>query len=218
MHVKSPIPRKKARIEIIPLIDIMFFLLASFMMVSLSQVHMKGIKVNLPSGVSGETQTKREYLSVSVDKNGHYFFDKEEMSCDEQLLNLLKMAHQSAPDAKVFVRGDKDSVHLNVAHALDIIRSAGYYKISFEIKSESLKGVPGGRHRDFGYGRNAHTNPNRSQVANLSATAAMVFLDCAWCGFSNPSDSGCGISTARSSCGRTATSTAAGSGSGACPA
>jgi len=142
MRVASPIPHKKARIEIIPLIDIMFFLLASFMMVSLSQVHMKGIKVNLPSGQSGETQTKREYLSVSVDKNGHYFFDKDEVD-DNQLLNLLKMAHQSAPDAKVFVRGDKDSVHLNVAHALDLIRAAGYYKISFEIKSESLKGVPG---------------------------------------------------------------------------
>ena len=50
MEVTSPIPHKKARIEIIPLIDIMFFLLASFMMVSLSQVHMKGMKVNLPTG------------------------------------------------------------------------------------------------------------------------------------------------------------------------
>ena len=142
MILGSPVPKKRARIEIIPLIDIMFFLLASFMMVSLSQVHMKGIKVNLPSGQSGETQTKREYLSVSVDRDGHYFFDKDEVK-DEQLLNLLKMAHQSAPDAKVFVRGDKDSVHLNVAHALDLIRAAGYYKISFEIKSEALKGVPG---------------------------------------------------------------------------
>ena len=114
------------------------------MMVSLSQVHMKGIKVNLPSGVSGQTQTKREYISVSVDKDGHYFFDKDEIS-DTELLDRLKQVHQSAPDAKVFVRGDKDSVHLNVAHALDVIRSAGFYKISFEIKSEALKGVPGPR-------------------------------------------------------------------------
>jgi biopolymer transport protein ExbD len=144
MHVSSPIPHKKARIEIIPLIDIMFFLLASFMMVSLSQVHLKGIKVNLPSGVSGETQTKREYVSVSVDKDGHYFFDKDEVG-DDELLNRLRTAHQSAPDAKVFLRGDRDSAHLNVAHALDIIRSTGYYKVSFEIKSESLKGVPGPR-------------------------------------------------------------------------
>jgi biopolymer transport protein ExbD len=144
MYVSSPIPHKKARIEIIPLIDIMFFLLASFMMVSLSQVHLKGIKVNLPSGQSGETQTKREYVSVSVDKDGHYFFDKDEVG-DDELLNRLRTAHQSAPDAKVFLRGDRDSAHLNVAHALDIIRSSGYYKVSFEIKSESLKGVPGPR-------------------------------------------------------------------------
>ena len=145
MHVRSPIPHKKARIEIIPLIDIMFFLLASFMMVSLSQVHMKGIKVNLPSGVSGQTQTKREYISVSVDKDGHYFFDKDEVK-DEELISRLRKVHDSAPDAKVFVRGDRDSVHLNVTHALDIIRSAGFYKISFEIRSESPKGVPGPPH------------------------------------------------------------------------
>ncbi|MFZ0916587.1 MAG: biopolymer transporter ExbD [Candidatus Udaeobacter sp.] len=142
MRVSSPVPHKKARIEIIPLIDIMFFLLASFMMVSLSQVHMKGIKVNLPTASSGQTQTKREYISVSVDKDGHYFFDKDEVT-DEELLSRLRKVHDSAPDAKVFVRGDKDSVHLNVSHALDILRSAGFYKISFEIKSESLKGVPG---------------------------------------------------------------------------
>src|ERR671925_2087217 len=107
MYVSSPIPHKKARIEIIPLIDIMFFLLASFMMVSLSQVHMKGIKVNLPTGSSGETQTKREYISVSVDKDGHYFFDKDEVA-DEELLSRLRRVHASAPDAKVFLRGDKE--------------------------------------------------------------------------------------------------------------
>jgi len=145
MTVHSPIPHKKARIEIIPLIDIMFFLLASFMMVSLSQVHMKGIKVNLPSGVSGQTQTKREYISVSVDKDGHYFFDKDEVA-DEELRNRLLRVHESAPEAKVFVRGDRDSVHLNVTHALDIIRSVGFYRISFEIRSEALKGVPGPPH------------------------------------------------------------------------
>src|SRR5947208_16288028 len=100
MHVTSPIPHKKARIEIIPLIDIMFFLLASFMMVSLTQVHMKGIKVNLPSGVSGQTQTKREYISVPVDKDGHYFFDTDEVA-DQELMNRLRKAHDSAPAATV---------------------------------------------------------------------------------------------------------------------
>jgi len=141
MRVASPIPHKKARIEIIPLIDIMFFLLASFMMVSLSQDHMKGIKVNLPTGSSGETQSKRDYISVSVDSGGRYFFDKEEIQPD-QLLPRLQKVYQENPEAKVFVRGDRDSVHGNVINLLGLLRSAGFYKIAFEIKSEAAKGIP----------------------------------------------------------------------------
>jgi biopolymer transport protein ExbD len=142
MRVSSPIPHKKGRIEIIPLIDIMFFLLASFMMVSLSQVHMKGIKVNLPLGHTGETQSKENYISVSVDKNGYFFFDKNQMNYD-QMLQRLQQVHQADPDAKVFVRGDTDALHGNVVRLLELLRSSGFLKISFEIKSEALKGMPG---------------------------------------------------------------------------
>jgi biopolymer transport protein ExbD len=142
MRVASPIAHHKARIEIIPLIDIMFFLLASFMMVSLSQVHMKGMKVNLPSGQSGETQSKKDYISVSVDSNGNPYFDKTEMTYDA-LTAKLKQVHDENPEAKVFIRGDADTVHFNVIRVLDILRSVGFYKVAFEIKSEALRGVPG---------------------------------------------------------------------------
>jgi biopolymer transport protein ExbD len=141
MKIGTPIPHKKARIEIIPLIDIMFFLLASFMMVSLSQIHMKGIKVNLPVGQKGETQSKSDYISVSVDVNGNPYFDKEEMDYDK-LTRRLKTVHDENPEAKVFVRGDAGTVHGNIIKVLDILRSVGFYKIAFEIKSEAAKGVP----------------------------------------------------------------------------
>jgi biopolymer transport protein ExbD len=142
MTVSSPIPKKHARIEIIPLIDIMFFLLASFMMVSLSQVHMKGIKVNLPTGQSGTTQDKKDYISLSVDKDGYFYIDKEKVAYEEMLPRLAQL-HQNSPDAKVFVRGDREAVHGNVIRLLDQLRSSGYSKIAFEIKSQSAAGVPG---------------------------------------------------------------------------
>ena len=142
MRIGSPIPHKKARIEIIPLIDIMFFLLASFMMVSLSQVHMKGMKVNLPAGSSGETQNKREYVSLSVDKDGYFYFDKTQMDID-QLVQTMQQVHQATPDAKVFVRGDRDAIHGNVIRLLNVIRSAGFYKMAFEIQSQAGQGIPG---------------------------------------------------------------------------
>jgi biopolymer transport protein ExbD len=141
MRIGSPVPHKKARIEIIPLIDIMFFLLASFMMVSLSQVHMKGIKVTLPVGQSGETQSKRDYISVSVDRNGNPYFDKTEMGYD-QLTATLQKVHEENPEAKVFVRGDADTVHGNIIRVLDILRHVGFYKVAFEIKSEAAKNIP----------------------------------------------------------------------------
>jgi biopolymer transport protein ExbD len=141
MNVTSPIPKKKARIEIIPLIDIMFFLLASFMMVSLSQVHLKGIKVNLPTGQSGQTQDKQNYISLSVDKDGYVYFDKEKIALEEVYPRMVKIRAENG-DAKIFVRGDREALHGNVTRLLDQIRSSGFDKIAFEIKSEAGRGVP----------------------------------------------------------------------------
>jgi biopolymer transport protein ExbD len=143
MEVTSPIPKKHARIEIIPLIDIMFFLLASFMMVSLSQTTMKGMKVNLPTGVSGKVQSKKDYVSLSVDKDGYTYFDKIKIPLEEVLPRLVSIRNTN-PDAKIFIRGDRDALHGNVTRVLDQIRSSGFTKISFEIKSEAAKGIPGG--------------------------------------------------------------------------
>ncbi|MDP9099926.1 MAG: biopolymer transporter ExbD [Verrucomicrobiota bacterium] len=140
MQVTSPIPKKHARIEIIPLIDIMFFLLASFMMVSLSQVSMKGWKVALPEGSSGEVQNKKDYISLSVDKDGLYYFDKQPIKLEE-ILPRLQQIYKTNPEAKIFIRGDREAVHGNVTRMLDQIRSSGFSKLSFEIKSKAGAGL-----------------------------------------------------------------------------
>ncbi len=138
MEVSSPIPKKAARIEIVPLIDIMFFLLASFMMVSLSQTTMKGMKVELPAGSSGETQNKKDYVSFSVDRDGFIYWDKERIEYTDVATKL----RSASPEAKIFIRGDREALHGNVTRLLDQIRSTGFTKIAFEIKSQALSGVP----------------------------------------------------------------------------
>ena len=141
MEVSSPIPKKHARIEIIPLIDIMFFLLASFMMVSLSQTTMKGMKVALPTGSSGVTQSKKDYVSFSVDRDGYIYWDKEKIEYAD-VVTKLRGLYQTNPEAKIFIRGDREALHGNVTRLLDQIRSTGFMKIAFEIKSVSAAGVP----------------------------------------------------------------------------
>src|SRR5438309_7193638 len=103
MKMRSPIPHKKARIEIIPLIDIMFFLLASFMMVSLSQTRMKGIRVNLPAAnYVPPPETKKDYVSVRVSEGNVIYFDNVLVNSD-QVLPRLSELHRSNPDLKVSI-------------------------------------------------------------------------------------------------------------------
>lgn len=144
MRVNSPVPKKRARIEIIPLIDIMFFLLASFMMVSLSQVHMKGIRVNLPSSVSPTQPTPtpdpHDHISLFVDADGVVHFDKEVVTDGDVTPRLLALYKGNA-NVKVFVSADREALHGEVMKLLDRVRSAGIEKVAYEIK---IKHVAGG--------------------------------------------------------------------------
>ena len=134
----------KARIELIPMFHNMFMLRASFMMVSVSHVHVNGIKVNLPTGQSCQTQDKANYVSLSVDKDGYIYFDKEKIALEEVYPRLQKIFAENG-DAKIFVRGDREALHGNVTRLLDQIRSSGVNKSAFEIKSEAGKSVPQAR-------------------------------------------------------------------------
>jgi biopolymer transport protein ExbD len=126
----------EARIEIIPLIDIMFFLLASFMLVSLSMVNLKSVKVNLPTATTATADTKNDFVSISVDKSGAAFLDKQPIGLNE-LAQKLTALHQAKESTRVFISGDKDARHGDVIHVLDVVRSAGIEKIAFEIRESS---------------------------------------------------------------------------------
>ena len=125
-------PESDARIEIIPLIDIMFFLLASFMLVSLSMVNLKSVKVNLPTATTATIETKNDFVSISVDKGGMAFFDQEAVGPNE-LVQRLAAWHKTNENVRVFISGDQDARHGDIIRVLDLVRSAGIQKVAFEI-------------------------------------------------------------------------------------
>ncbi|HEX4792882.1 MAG TPA: biopolymer transporter ExbD [Humisphaera sp.] len=141
LGAKLPPENAGARIEIVPLIDIMFFLLASFMLVSLSMVNMKSVKVNLPTATSSNTETKKDYVDISVEKSGAFFLDKKPIADNELVRSLVSM-QQANPKLRVFISGDQDARHGDVIHVLDLVRSAGIDKVAFEIrKRDTSKGT-----------------------------------------------------------------------------
>jgi biopolymer transport protein ExbD len=123
----------EARIEIIPLIDVMFFLLAAFMLVSLSMVNLKSVKVNLPTATTATIETKNDFVSLSVDRNGLAYYDKEAIGPSE-LVQRLAAWRQTNQNVRVFISGDADARHGDIVRVLDLVRSTGIQKVAFEIR------------------------------------------------------------------------------------
>lgn len=126
-------PENEARIEIIPLIDIMFFLLAAFMLVSLSMVNQRNIKVNLPTATAATPETKKDLINIAIDKSGVAFMEGKPVANNE-LVATLSVFRKTNLSARVFVSGDREARHGDVIRVLDLVRSAGIERIAFEIR------------------------------------------------------------------------------------
>lgn len=125
---------EEARIEIVPLIDIMFFLLASFMLVSLSMTHLNRVDVNLPKASSAISDPKQPPVTVSVDKNGLVYLDKELVTLTD-LPARLAAFDLPGKELRVLISGDSEAKHQNMLAVLDAVRLAGIDKVSFETKA-----------------------------------------------------------------------------------
>ena len=133
MNIPSLRPKRHARIEIVPLIDIMFFLLATFVMVSLSMVKNNGIGVILPTASTGAPLERQEQVVVSVTESGQLYMDKRQLS-QEQLLAELKRRKEQNGEVKVYINGDENARLGLAIGVLDEVRKLGITKVAFETK------------------------------------------------------------------------------------
>ncbi len=143
MQATAPSPQRKARIEIIPLIDIMFFLLASFMLVSLTMTRLQGLHVSLPSiTASHPTVSTGEILKLEVSattdgRNASIFTLARQPITAEALVVALKQrmaADQAeAKETKLFIAVDRNARHANLIQALDKVKEAGLQKFGFSL-------------------------------------------------------------------------------------
>lgn len=124
---------KKARIDIIPLIDIIFFLLATFIMVSLSMTKNQGVQVALPSASSaqslGNQQEMEKAVTLSVNEKGEYFFNKEKVTA-VQLPFRLQNYKNASKDPRVVLNSDAGADFKNVVVMLDEVRKVGISKVA----------------------------------------------------------------------------------------
>jgi biopolymer transport protein ExbD len=131
MDIPSPRAKRRARIEIIPLIDIMFFLLATFVMVSLSMIRNQGINVNLPIASTSTPQDRKSYVSITVTEKGEFYWDKDPVDLPT-VISRLRQLKQTEADPKVFINGDAKAHFEDIVAVLDEARKVGITKVAIE--------------------------------------------------------------------------------------
>ena len=131
---KSADGKKKARIEIIPLIDVIFFLLATFVLFTLSLNKSNGLSgVALPSSDTGEPRDPAGTITITVTKEGTISWDKDPVTLDE-FLARLRTYHTQNPDGRILINGDDEAFFSQAIYIFDEVRKAGFQKVLIETK------------------------------------------------------------------------------------
>jgi len=125
---------RKPRIEMLPLIDIVFLLLVFFIYAMLSMAVHRGMKVVLPSSSTAKIDKHLE-LSVTIRSDGTVYVDKEQVPL-ELLTEALKRKAGSNNDAGVLLFADRNLPYQELFGVLDRIRMAGLHRISLQAKAE----------------------------------------------------------------------------------
>jgi biopolymer transport protein ExbD len=123
---------KKARIEIIPMIDTIFFLLVFFMISTLSMSQYSGVPVNLPKAATGQ-QPPSESAAVTIAPDGTTSIDKQEVA-REQVRNMLQKRLEKNPELLVLINADARVEHGIVVEIMDAARQAGVVKMAIAVK------------------------------------------------------------------------------------
>jgi biopolymer transport protein ExbD len=137
-------PRRRTRIEIIPLIDIMFFLLASFMMVSLQMQKVQTVRASLPTATLARSNAKPDMVNVNVDSLGKITVDRKSITYNEFFLMLTNRLGTN-PDLPVYITGQKETKHASMIFVLDLARRAGASRVAFAVHAADGTGAAGAR-------------------------------------------------------------------------
>jgi biopolymer transport protein ExbD len=112
---------KRGRIEIIPMIDVMFFLLATFMLTSLSMQRLDAVKLDLPQGRAQQI-AEQQPLTLSVTKAGQILVNRQRVQLDELAAAVRRLVR---PDGNIVVAADSAASNGLVVQAILQARKGG---------------------------------------------------------------------------------------------
>lgn len=116
-------------VMIIPMIDIMLFLLVFFMISTIYMVQTNTLSVSLPQSSSAKQDTRPNIIPITVTQSGDVLFDKDSVP-NQQLAEKIHKALEQDKDTVFVVRGDKAARYESVVALLDLLKKSGASRVS----------------------------------------------------------------------------------------
>ena len=125
--------KKRARIEVIPLIDVIFFLLATFILFTLSLNKSNGLKVDLPASQTAEVRDPAGAVTITVTAEGTLAWNQDPITLNE-FLDRLRAYKSTSDNPKILINGDKNSYFSQAIYVFDEVRKIGINKVLIETR------------------------------------------------------------------------------------
>jgi biopolymer transport protein ExbD len=125
--------RHKARIELIPMIDVMMFLLVFFVLISLNVIPGFGLGVNLPSAAHSTVQQAKKTIVLSIQKDGQIFVGDQPIQIGD-LHSTIQQQLKADEKPVLIINGDSSVEYRYFVQTLDALKGAGYTAISIATK------------------------------------------------------------------------------------
>ena len=133
MKIKRLNPTKKGKIEIIPMIDVMFFLLATFILASIAMQKYQGVAVNLNKGSADNISEQQQSITISITHDNLIYINKNQVLPSEVANNLEKLINDK--NNNILIASDENSKQGVVMQVMIEAKKAGAKKFSFIVKN-----------------------------------------------------------------------------------
>jgi biopolymer transport protein ExbD len=131
MKLRKSRQHRRGRIEIIPMIDVMFFLLVTFMLASLSMQNLHSLAVNLPQGSTAAMQPKTP-VTLTITQDSRMFLDDTPVTIETLAATLKPML--KGPASSIIVAADSAALHGITVQAMIQARNAGAQHFLIAVK------------------------------------------------------------------------------------
>lgn len=126
--------KKKSSINIIPMIDVIFFLLVFFMLFTTFRTTPEGIEMQLPKAVTATEQNTENFI-VQIDSEGNYYYQDQSLDLN-QIISEAEVANNQNMNLTIVISADKSTRYENVVSLMDGLRNVGITRLALAADKE----------------------------------------------------------------------------------